>query len=134
MRIPFKSLLLVVCLLPVSAISHDDLDEYYWMKSHDIISAFAGYTLFSTNKRTQDKIQTFLDPDGTVKQSIAAAKITRKGKWHAAGNQLCLHWDESPSEFCFDKVLFHDNVFLLVKNDRVESEIGKIQMGNRTGF
>lgn len=129
-----KLILLSLCCYSLLAAAHDDLETYYQLDSTEIISVFAGYTIYTTNQRTKDSILTFLDQNGTVKQSIQSAGVQRTGKWHAANNQLCLHWDKKPKEFCFDKVLFHDKLFLLIKSGKIETTVVKTQMGNRTGI
>jgi len=134
----FKQLILAVSVLLSPFIStlqaHDDLEKYYHLTSTDIMSVFAGKTLHSINQRKKTEVLTYLSKDGTMKQSIKTSNTQRKGKWHAANHQLCLRWQKHDSEYCFDKILFHDEVFFLLKNDQVETIVKKIDEGDKTGF
>lgn len=138
MHINHKQLIAVVCITLSPFIStlqaHDDIKHYYRLTSTDIISVFAGKTLYSTNQRTKTKVLTYLSRDGSMKQSIKASNIQRSGKWHAANHQLCLHWQNSESEYCFDKILYHDEIFFLLKNDKTETIVDKYDEGDKTGF
>ena len=125
----------IVMALSISTLqAHDDIKEYYHLKSSDIIAVFAGKTLHSINQRTKAKILTYLAKDGTVKQSIKSSNIQRNGWWHAANNQLCLRWQKFGDEHCFDKVLFHDEVFYLTKDNQVETVVDNGDEGDTTGF
>jgi hypothetical protein len=112
----------------------DELERYYHLNSSQIIAFFAGKTLHSLNVRTRDKVLTYLSTDGTIKQSIKSSDIQRRGKWHAANNQLCLKWQQSDDEYCFDKVLFRNDLFYLVKDNQVETIVHTGDEGDTTGF
>ena len=114
--------------------AHGDTDKYIQLTSSQIISVFAGKTLHSVNERTKDKILTYLSRDGTLKQSIQSSNVQRNGWWHAADNQLCLRWQKDGPEHCFDKVVFHDEIFMLIKDDQVETIVNKGDEGDTTGF
>jgi len=114
--------------------AHGDINEYYQLNSSQIIAMFAGKTLHSVNERTKASILTYISKDGTVKQSIKSSDIQRKGWWHAANNQLCLRWQKFGSEYCFDKIVFHDEVFMLLKNNQIETTVNKSDEGDTTGF
>ena len=134
----FKQLIVVIGVmlnLFISTIqAHGPGGKAYRLNSSDIISVFAGKTLYSTNERTKDEILTYLSKDGVVKQAIKASNIQRTGKWHAANNQLCLHWEQQESEFCFDSILYHDDAFFLFKNSKIETIVNRGVDGDQTGF
>ena len=125
---------MVLSLFASALQAHGDIDKYLQLSSSQIISVFAGKTLHSVNERTKDEVLTYLAKDGTVKQSIKSLNIQREGWWHAAGNQLCLRWQEDGPEHCFDKVVFHDEIFMLLKGDQVETIVNKGDVGDTTGF
>ena len=112
----------------------DDTKKYYHLNSSQIIGYFAGRTLHSLNVRTRTEVLTYLSKDGSMKQSIKSSNTQRTGKWHAANHQLCLSWLQSDEEYCFDKVLFRDELFYLVKNDMVETIVHTGDEGDTTGF
>ncbi len=132
LRLPI--LFILLSFLSVSASAHEDLDSYYHMNSSEIIALFGGNTMHSFNASTKTAIITYLGQDGNVKQSILTSKIQRKGKWHAANGQLCLKWWNKGSEYCFDRVIYHDNVVLLIKNDEIQSIVNEKFEGDKTGF
>lgn len=129
-------ILMTVLVLALSARlhAHDATGKYYYLNSSEIISAFAGHTLHSVNARTKANIRTFLSRGGTIKQSIETSNVQRTGKWHAVDNQLCLRWQHSDDEYCFDHVMYHDNTFFLSKNDVIETTVIHIEQGDQTGF
>lgn len=112
----------------------DDTKKYYHLNSSQIIGFFAGKTLHSLNVRTRTEVLTYLSKDGSMKQSIKSSNTQRRGKWHAANHQLCLSWQQSEEEYCFDKVLFRDELFYLVKNSQVETIVHTGDEGDTTGF
>ena len=114
--------------------AHGPGGKAYRLTSSDIISVFAGKTLYSINERTKDEILTYLSRDGVVKQAIKASNIQRTGKWHAANNQLCLHWEQKENEYCFDSILFHDESFYLFKDAKIETIVSDGIEGDITGF
>ena len=114
--------------------ANDDTKKYYHLNSSQIIGYFAGRTLHSLNVRTRTEVLTYLSKDGSMKQSIKSSNTQRRGKWHAANHQLCLSWQQSEGEYCFDKVLFRDELFYLVKGTQVETIVHTGDDGDTTGF
>ena len=131
--------LVVVIGIILSLFAHSVLalgtgEKYYRVSSSDIISVFSGMTLSSINERTKDEALTYFAENGVVKQSIKSLNLERKGKWHAANNQLCLHWENKESEYCFDSILFHNDIFYLFKDGKIESSVTNGVEGDKTGF
>jgi hypothetical protein len=114
--------------------AHGPKGEFYRLTSTDIIAVFAGKTLYSVNERTKDEVLTFLSKDGAMKQSIKSLNIQRTGKWHPANDQLCLHFENKDSEYCFDSILFHDDIFYLFKDRKIETVVNDGVEGDQTGF
>ena len=112
----------------------EDIEKYYHLNSSQIIGFFSGKTLHSLNVRTKTRVRTYLSPDGTMKQSIKSSGVQRRGKWHAANDQLCLSWQQTEDEYCFEKVLFYNELFYLVKNNQVETILHTGDEGDTTGF
>ena len=112
----------------------DGLEKYYRLNSSQIIGFFSGKTLHSRNVRTKTRVLTYLSPDGTMKQSIKSSNIQRRGTWHAADDSLCLSWQKSDEEHCFDQVLFYNELFFLVKNKKLETIVHMGDEGDTTGF
>lgn len=108
--------------------------KYYRLNSTDIITVFSGKTAFSVNERTSDEIRTYFAENGRVKQSIHPEDRQRRGKWHAANDQLCLHWDNKPEEFCFDSILWNNYVFYFFKNGKIETIVEEYVEGDDTLF
>lgn len=128
-----------IVMAMVSLTVHAETDkkkklEYYRFNSTAITSAFSGRTIFTVNKRTNDEIRTYFAEDGTVKQSIYPEETRRTGKWHAANNQLCLHWDGKDSEFCFDSVLQYGDYLYLMKDGKIETIAKDFVEGDDTLF
>lgn len=128
-------LLSIVLGLFVPTLNADnDIEKYYRLNSSQIISFFADKTLHSRNVHTKTKVLTYLSPDGTMKQSIKSSNIQRRGKWHAADDSLCLSWEQSEEDYCFDQVLFRGEMFFLVKNRQLETIVYLGDDGDTTGF
>lgn len=110
------------------------IKQYYRLNSSQIISFFSNKTLHSRNVRTKTTVLTYLSPDGTMKQSIKSSNIQRRGRWHAADDSLCLAWQQSDDDYCFDQVLFHGELFFLVKDRKLETIVHTGDDGDTTGF
>lgn len=134
-RTKMKKKFFMMAILPMLysslVLSHD---ESVVLTSSDIIYLFSGKTLKTENQRSKIRYLTFLGKEGIVKQWIPAKKIKRKGRWHAAEDQLCIRWEEIEKEFCNKMIWTHHNVVYLVKDGKIQSVVNSYKAGNSTGF
>jgi hypothetical protein len=121
---------LAFCLISMPGYSHnklgaDELEEY-----------FSNTTQHCRKEKDQSTCTTFFAADGVIKRRMHEDGARKQGSWKIdrENEELCITWDGSEKELCFEAFLNKDQTMDMYKNGKHLSTVLTFFPGNTEGL